>query len=103
MIENLPRARSEMDITRVSETLSTGSIPVGRTTRIYKDNLLKLQAAKMTRRPIRLAKAVCSPLRMGDLIIIDPLYLTAWHGLAGCPSRAMNPRVCGRLTDAQIE
>ena len=31
MIKNLPRARSEMDITRVSETLSTGSIPVGRT------------------------------------------------------------------------
>ena len=30
MIENLPRARSEKDITRVSGTLSTGSIPVGR-------------------------------------------------------------------------
>jgi hypothetical protein len=32
MLENLPRARSEKDITRVSGTLSTGSIPVGRTT-----------------------------------------------------------------------
>jgi hypothetical protein len=31
MIKNLPRARSEKDITKASEALSTGSIPVGRT------------------------------------------------------------------------
>lgn len=35
MLENLPRARSEKDITRVSGTLSTGSIPVGRTSYGY--------------------------------------------------------------------
>jgi hypothetical protein len=47
MIKNFARARSEKDITRVSGTLSTGSIPVGRTSQniIYSNSDVRIRAA----------------------------------------------------------
>ena len=47
MIQKIPCARSEKDITRVSGTLSPSSILGGRTTLIYKVNLANLESSKI--------------------------------------------------------
>ena len=47
MIQKIPCARSEKDITRVSGTLGPSSILGGRTTLIYKVNLANLESSKI--------------------------------------------------------